>query len=83
MSAATPLLDNTIEADEPTGPTGPINTGHSGRPRVQDVLKPTNHGLATTESDAESGIAGIFRQVTKLILQDDYTTNGAHSQPIP
>ncbi|KAK7465737.1 Golgi apparatus membrane protein tvp23 [Stygiomarasmius scandens] len=71
MSAATPLLDNTIEADDPgvelSGNINSSNNTSNTRPPV--VLTPTNRanqsnnsGLASTQSDAESGIAGIFRQ---------------------
>ncbi|TFK40981.1 Golgi apparatus membrane protein TVP23 [Crucibulum laeve] len=65
MSAATPFLDNTIEPDEPTVPQGTINGARTPKPRDPVVLTPTsnsNAGMATTEGDAESGIAGIFRQ---------------------
>ncbi|KAF9015342.1 hypothetical protein BDQ17DRAFT_1295103 [Cyathus striatus] len=64
MSAATPLLDNSIEPDEPE--TLPLRTADASKPREQVVLTPTNRvtsqPMATTEGDAESGIAGIFRQ---------------------
>ncbi|KAG6901848.1 Golgi apparatus membrane protein tvp23 [Termitomyces sp. Mi166 len=64
MSVSTPLLD-TIEPDEPTvAPTGNI-TSKNTTPRPPVVLTPTSHNaqrMATTEGDAESGIAGIFRQ---------------------
>ncbi|KAG5644720.1 Golgi apparatus membrane protein tvp23 [Asterophora parasitica] len=64
MSVSTPLLD-TIEPDEPSVlPSGNISSGKTTtRPPV--VLTPTAHNperMATTEGDAESGIAGIFRQ---------------------
>ncbi|KAK0473157.1 Golgi apparatus membrane protein TVP23 [Armillaria novae-zelandiae] len=54
MSVSTPLLDNTIEPDE-----RPNISQKQSRPPV--VLTPTN-GLAVNDNDAESGIAGIFRQ---------------------
>ncbi|KAF5377528.1 hypothetical protein D9615_005242 [Tricholomella constricta] len=65
MSVSTPLLD-TIEPDEPTiVPTGNISSDNTTT-RAAVVLTPTSHGnaerMATTEGDAESGIAGIFRQ---------------------
>ncbi|TFK57372.1 DUF846-domain-containing protein [Heliocybe sulcata] len=68
MSAATqPLLD-TIEPDEEPSPmqapSGNINANTNAR-QPQVVLTPTNHatdGMATTAGDAESGLAGIFRQ---------------------
>ncbi|THU94831.1 Golgi apparatus membrane protein TVP23 [Dendrothele bispora CBS 962.96] len=73
MSVATPLLDNTIEPDDPgVGLSGNINSSNNAsntRPPV--VLIPTNRAnqtsnpgpaYASTQSDAESGIAGIFRQ---------------------
>lgn len=64
MSASVPLLE-TIEPDEPTDYTqGSINTT---KQRSQPItLTPTNHAssnqMASTPSDAESGIASIFRQ---------------------
>ncbi|KAA1468653.1 Golgi apparatus membrane protein TVP23 [Dentipellis sp. KUC8613] len=61
MSVSTPLLE-TIEPDEPSVPTKPTS-GTATREPV--VLAPTDHaqgGLASTPGDAESGIAGIFRQ---------------------
>ncbi|KAG6850817.1 hypothetical protein H0H93_008120 [Arthromyces matolae] len=68
MSVSTPLLD-TIEADEPSVvPTGNISPKNPP-PREPVVLTPTSRTtsnnaqrMATTEGDAESGIAGIFRQ---------------------
>lgn len=56
MSAATPLLDNTIEPDE-IAPTGNINRPtNNDRPAV--VLTPTTRGseMATSQSDAEMGV---------------------------
>ncbi|KAJ8084217.1 Golgi apparatus membrane protein tvp23 [Marasmius tenuissimus] len=68
MSASTPLLDNTIEADEPENVSGNINPSSTNNARQPVVLTPTNHAsdnrMATTHNDAESGIAGIFRQST-------------------
>uniref|UniRef100_A0A8H7YB52 Golgi apparatus membrane protein TVP23 n=1 Tax=Psilocybe cubensis TaxID=181762 RepID=A0A8H7YB52_PSICU len=63
MSASQPLLD-TIEADEPSGPpVGNISSAQSKNDRPQVVLTPTTRTqMATTESDAESGIGAIFRQ---------------------
>jgi len=66
MSVNAPLLD-TIEPDEPLAPppkpAGNINASSNTRPVV---LTPTNRGpdsqMATNPSDAESGLAGIFRQ---------------------
>ncbi|EPQ61393.1 hypothetical protein GLOTRDRAFT_124618 [Gloeophyllum trabeum ATCC 11539] len=66
MSAATQPLLETIEPDEPSAPneapSGNINA--SSAPRQPVVLTPTSHadGMATNASDAESGLAGIFRQ---------------------
>ncbi|RXW18240.1 hypothetical protein EST38_g7617 [Candolleomyces aberdarensis] len=70
MSLAQPLLA-TIEPDDPTL-TGTIDGARpkSARPPPEPiVLTPTNRSssssggqMATTEGDAESGIAGIFRQ---------------------
>ncbi|KAJ3506062.1 hypothetical protein NLJ89_g7082 [Agrocybe chaxingu] len=62
--AAQPLLD-TIEADEPSNPPPTNNASQAKSNRTPVVLTPTTHSsnqMATTESDAESGIAGIFRQ---------------------
>jgi len=53
MSANTPLLE-TIEPDEPTTIEPATNT------TKPVVLTPTNH--AADHNDAESGIAGIFKQ---------------------
>ncbi|KAF9455706.1 Golgi apparatus membrane protein TVP23 [Collybia nuda] len=64
MSVSTPLLD-TIESDEPTVvPSGNINSARNVNTRTPVVLTPTTRTeqMATTEADAESGIAGIFRQ---------------------
>ncbi|PBL00786.1 Golgi apparatus membrane protein TVP23 [Armillaria gallica] len=60
MSVSTPLLDNTIEPDDV--PAGNIPSQKQSRPPV--VLTPTNGNpaRATNDNDAESGIAGIFRQ---------------------
>ncbi|KAF9443714.1 Golgi apparatus membrane protein TVP23 [Macrolepiota fuliginosa MF-IS2] len=71
MSAATPLLDNTIEPDDPSEAiSGNINAKtQSARPQV--VLTPTTRSsnsnsngqaMASSGGDAEAGIAGIFRQ---------------------
>ncbi|KAF5356072.1 hypothetical protein D9756_003926 [Leucocoprinus leucothites] len=69
MSVATPLLDNTIEADDPSeSVSGRINSQkQNARPQV--VLTPTTRSsgssgqaMASNEGDAEAGIAGIFRQ---------------------
>ena len=60
MSVRTPLLEeeNTIEPDEPAVQP------QKQEPRAQVVLTPTkSQQMATNPSDAESGIAGIFRQV--------------------
>lgn len=55
---------DTIEPDVDEQPklAGSIHAAQNTRTPV--VLTPSNHtsGLATTQSDAESGIAGIFRQ---------------------
>ncbi|KAL0580290.1 Golgi apparatus membrane protein tvp23 [Marasmius crinis-equi] len=71
MSVSTPLLDNTIEPDEPEHISGNINASNNNNTRQPVVLTPTNHGnenrMASTQSDAESGIAGIFRQSTHPI----------------
>ncbi|KAJ4486355.1 Golgi apparatus membrane protein TVP23 [Lentinula aciculospora] len=67
MSVSTPLLD-TIEPDEhPVEVSGNISSAkNNSNARKPVVLTPTNRAqasqMATTESDAESGIAGIFRQ---------------------
>ncbi|KAJ3758838.1 Golgi apparatus membrane protein TVP23 [Lentinula raphanica] len=67
MSVSTPLLD-TIEPDEPAVElSGNIKSAKpSPNTRKPVVLTPTNRAqnsqMATTHSDAESGIAGIFRQ---------------------
>ncbi|KAK7058794.1 Golgi apparatus membrane protein tvp23 [Paramarasmius palmivorus] len=70
MSVSTPLLDNTIEPDEPERISGNINSSNNSTPHQPVVLTPTNRTaengtggrMASTQSDAESGIAGIFRQ---------------------
>ncbi|KAJ7281759.1 Golgi apparatus membrane protein TVP23 [Mycena rebaudengoi] len=65
MSAHTPLLDGQIEPDDvPQGSitSAPPPTNNNARPVV---LTPTNRAteqMATTQNDAENGIAGIFRQ---------------------
>ncbi|KAJ7173869.1 Golgi apparatus membrane protein TVP23 [Mycena filopes] len=63
MSAVhTPLLDGQIEPDEVQGNINSAPASNNARPVV---LTPTNRAteqMATTESDAEAGIAGIFRQ---------------------
>ncbi|KAJ7453940.1 Golgi apparatus membrane protein TVP23 [Mycena galericulata] len=64
MSAVhTPLLDGQIEPDEVVGTiSSSAPASNNARPIV---LTPTNRAteqMATTESDAEAGIAGIFRQ---------------------
>ncbi|KAK0465387.1 Golgi apparatus membrane protein TVP23 [Desarmillaria tabescens] len=62
MSVSTPLLDNTIEPDD--APTGNISSPQQKSSRPPVVLTPTNGNpaLAANDNDAESGIAGIFRQ---------------------
>lgn len=59
MSVSTPLLDNTIEPDEPTVvPSGNINSSGKTNARTPVVLTPTTRNpeqMAATESDAESG----------------------------
>ncbi|KAF8807580.1 Golgi apparatus membrane protein TVP23 [Phlegmacium glaucopus] len=60
MSVAQPLLA-TIEADEPS--TENINSApRSARPPAAAQTTRSSGQMATTESDAESGISGIFRQ---------------------
>ncbi|KAG7450328.1 Golgi apparatus membrane protein TVP23 [Guyanagaster necrorhizus] len=54
MSLSTPLLNNTIEPDDI--PDGHISSAR--RPPLTNV----NPALAANDNDAESGIAGIFRQ---------------------
>ncbi|TFY56406.1 hypothetical protein EVG20_g8935 [Dentipellis fragilis] len=59
MSVSTPLLE-TIEPDEPSVPSKPTSGTATRAP-----VAPTDHAqgsLASTPGDAESGIAGIFRQ---------------------
>lgn len=65
-------LFSTIEPDEPDVPQGNIQAARSLKPRSEPVvLTPTNRAaantnnaqaMASTEGDAEAGIAGIFRQ---------------------
>jgi len=58
------LLD-TIEPDEPIAPSGNISSSQNTNARTPVVLTPTTRPaerMATSENDAESGIAGIFRQ---------------------
>jgi len=60
MSVAQPLLA-TIEADEPS--VQDTNSApRSARPPVAPQTARSPRQMATTESDAESGISGIFRQ---------------------
>lgn len=57
MSSATPLLDNTIEADiddTPAIPQGNINNANTATRTAPVVLTPGSQ-LATTESEAEAG----------------------------
>ncbi|KIK71208.1 hypothetical protein GYMLUDRAFT_211205 [Collybiopsis luxurians FD-317 M1] len=67
MSVSTPLLD-TIEPDDPSVElSGNIRSANkNANARQPVVLTPTHRvegsPMATTQSDAESGIAGIFRQ---------------------
>ncbi|KAF8649816.1 hypothetical protein AX16_005581 [Volvariella volvacea WC 439] len=64
MSATAPLLE-TIEPDEPADPPSRNISNPNAKPARQPVtLTPTSTtgNLATTQSDAEAGIAGIFRQ---------------------
>ncbi|KAF8196678.1 DUF846-domain-containing protein [Mycena galopus ATCC 62051] len=55
------FLDGQIEPDEVAGPIGSAPAANNARPVV---LTPTNRvdQMATTQTDAEAGIAGIFRQ---------------------
>ncbi|KAF9270404.1 Golgi apparatus membrane protein TVP23 [Marasmius fiardii PR-910] len=66
MSVSTPLLDNTIEPDEPEQISGNIDQRNTSNTRQPVVLTPANRAnenrMATNPSDAESGLAGIFRQ---------------------
>lgn len=63
MSTTQPLLDNTIEPDEPTAPLGNIESNRQKNARQPVVLTPTSGAqMATNPSDAESALAGIFRQ---------------------
>ncbi|OCB88606.1 Golgi apparatus membrane protein TVP23 [Sanghuangporus baumii] len=64
MSASAPLLQ-TIEPDDVSSteqvPSGNIGSGNAAAPKP---VAPTNRtAMASTPSDAEAGIAGIFRQV--------------------
>ncbi|KII93474.1 hypothetical protein PLICRDRAFT_99884 [Plicaturopsis crispa FD-325 SS-3] len=67
MSVSTPLFD-TIEPDEPSAPAPPPSgniRSNAPNARPQVVLQPTNRAaeqMASNPSDAEAGIAGIFRQ---------------------
>ncbi|CAL1695976.1 unnamed protein product [Somion occarium] len=72
-NVSTPLLDNTIEPDELSEPSVPLgNINASSTPRSPVVLTPgarptagqaaNANAMASTAGDAESGIAGIFRQ---------------------
>ncbi|KAH7924871.1 DUF846-domain-containing protein [Leucogyrophana mollusca] len=63
MSSHTPLLQ-TIEPDELAAPLPSGNISSSDNARPQVVLTPTNRtgAMASTPADAESGLAGIFRQ---------------------
>jgi len=60
MSVAQPLL-TTIEADEPSV-KDTSSVPRSARPPVAPQTAHSPGQMATTESDAESGIVGIFRQ---------------------
>lgn len=65
MSVATPLLDNTIEADEPEYVSGNINSTNAktSNTRPQVVLTPStrnaaqsnDQALASNDADAEGG----------------------------
>ncbi|KAJ7746932.1 Golgi apparatus membrane protein TVP23 [Mycena maculata] len=58
-----PLLDGQIEPDEAVGNISSAAPASNNAPPV--VLTPTNRAtqqMATTDGDAEAGIAGIFRQ---------------------
>ncbi|KAF8349905.1 Golgi apparatus membrane protein TVP23 [Amanita rubescens] len=62
MSVSTPLLDNTIEPDD-----SEIVPSKPQSAKQPVVLSPTNRtsgsgAMATSQSDAESGIAGMLRQ---------------------
>lgn len=65
-SVSTPLLDNTIEPDEPIDPIPTQPRGNISSTAAPVVLtpgtRPAGETLSSTPSDAESGIAGIFRQ---------------------
>ena len=59
MSTTQPLLDNTIEPDEPSAPQGNIEHNKPRDARAPVVLTPTERAqggaMATNPSDAESG----------------------------
>jgi hypothetical protein len=70
MSVATPLLDNTIEADEPEFISGNINTNGAKKSngRAPVVLTPTTRSpgsngpaMASNDADAEGGKCFCFR----------------------
>lgn len=69
MSAATPLLDNTIEPDEPESISGNISNNSTKKQNVrsQVVLTPTTRSsgsngqaIASNEGDAEAGEFYLF-----------------------
>ncbi|KAJ6581262.1 hypothetical protein B0H19DRAFT_1114498 [Mycena capillaripes] len=63
MSAVhTPLLDGQIEPDEVVGNIRSTPASNNARPVVLTPTNRTTEQMATTQSDAEAGIAGIFRQ---------------------
>ncbi|KAJ7224500.1 Golgi apparatus membrane protein TVP23 [Mycena pura] len=71
MSAAhTPFLNEQIEPDDIGGDIGSAPSSNNARP-APVVLTATNRAtenLATTQSDAEAGIAGIFRQSSHPLI---------------
>ncbi|KAF5382974.1 hypothetical protein D9757_006369 [Collybiopsis confluens] len=64
MSVSTPLLDpDTIEPDEPSVEvSGNISSAKKSTSPRPPVRAAAGSQMATSQSDAESGIAGIFRQ---------------------
>ncbi|KAL1760854.1 Golgi apparatus membrane protein TVP23 [Schizophyllum commune] len=68
MSTTQPLLDNTIEPDEPSAPQGNIEQNKPRNARAPVVLTPTERAqggaMATNPSDAESGAPPLAMRLT-------------------
>ena len=74
MSTTQPLLDNTIEPDEPSAPQGNIEQNKPRNARAPVVLTPTERAqggaMATNPSDAESGAPPLAMRLTNECLDE-------------